>query len=153
MHLSREATIKCCCQEIEIHTHTHTYVHSMDRPSGTWTDEAPSLALAFGMPLAWPCTFACMYVDMYLYSCLYLYMAVKSAGVYMLRMYLLLCFVYFLLVACLVMQESRCVCSVGHCIGHMYSEYGTGCCYNNRIRNQLTLSATGHDESVNIYTK
>lgn len=51
----------------------------MDRPSGTWTDEAPSLALAFGMPLAWPCTFACMYVDMYLYSCLYLYMAVKSA--------------------------------------------------------------------------
>lgn len=63
-------------------TYKHTYEHSMDRRSGTWTDEAPSLALAFGMPLAWPCTFACMYVDVYMYSCLYLYMAVKSAGVY-----------------------------------------------------------------------
>lgn len=150
MHLSREATIKCCCQEIEIHTHTHTYEHSMDRRSGTWTDEAPSLALAFGMPLAWPCTFACAHVC----RCVYVFICIWQLNLLgCIRMYLLLCFVYFLLVACLVMQESRCVCSVGHCIGHMSSEYGTECCNNNRIRNQLTLSATGHDESVNIYTK
>lgn len=101
MHLSREATIKCCCQEIEILTHTHTYVHSMDRPSGTWTDEAPSLALAFGMPLAWPCTFACTYVC----RCVYVFVCIWQLNLLRcIRMYV--AFIVF------------CILSAGRLFGH-----------------------------------
>lgn len=111
MHLSKKATIKCCCQEIQVHiniSYIHTHSHSMDRPSGTWTDEAPSLALAlaFGMPLAWPCTYACSHVCRYVYLFICIWqLNLLGCFVYVRIFY----FDYILLVACLVMQESRCV--------------------------------------------
>lgn len=97
----------------------HTHTHSMDRSSGTWTDEAPSLALAlaFGMPLAWPCTYACSHVCIYvnLYICIW-QLNLLGCIVYVCIFY----FDYILLVACLVMQESRCVCSGGHGMEYVF---------------------------------